>query len=124
VSGTTPPSHTSPSPVPRPPVDPDRRGRLALAVAAAVDTVGGVRRTGGPGVEVATQYPGGRVVGVRVGTDEVTVHIVAERLPLDAVAEAVQFATRLALSRLGDSRAVTVAIDDLDVASLPGGATS
>ena len=53
-------------------------------------------------------------------TDEVTVHIVAERLPLDAVAEAVRFATRLALSSLGDSRAVAVAIDDLDVASLPG----
>ena len=72
----------------RAPVDPGRRGRLALAVAAAVDTVVGVRRTGGPGVEVATQYPGGRVVGVRLGPDEVTVHIIAERLPLDTVADA------------------------------------
>ena len=59
---TTPPSPT-PGPAPRPPVDPGRRGRLALAVAAAVDSVGGVRRTGGPGVEVATQYPGGRALG-------------------------------------------------------------
>ena len=91
MSGTTPPPLHAPGPVPRPPVDPGRRGRLALAVAAAVDTVGGVRRTGGPGVEVATQYPGGRVLGVRLGTDEVTVHIVAERLPLDAVADAVRF---------------------------------
>ena len=120
MTSTTPTSN-APGRAQRPPVDPGRRGRLALAVAAAVDTVGGVRRTGGPGVEVATQYPGGRVVGVRVGTDEVTVHIVAERLPLDAVAEAVQFAIRQALSSLGDGRAAAVAIDDLHVASLSGG---
>ena len=111
MSGTTPPPH-APVPVPRPPVDPGRRGRLALAVAAAVDTVGGVRRTGGPGIEVATQYPGGRVVGVRVGTDEVTVHIVAERLPLDAVAGAVRLAARSALVSLRDSRTVAVAIEN------------
>ena len=73
---------------------------------------------------MSTQYPGGRVLGVRLGADEVSVHIVAERLPLDAVAEAVRFATRLALSSLGDSRAVAVAIEDLDVLSLPGGAIS
>ena len=124
MSGTTPPPPSSPLPVPRPPVDPGRRGRLALAVAAAVDSVGGARRTGGQGIEVSTQYPGGRVLGVRLGADEVSVHIVAERLPLDAVAEAVRFATRLALSSLGDSRAVAVAIEDLDVLSLPGGAIS
>jgi hypothetical protein len=124
VSGTTPPSHTSPSPVPRPPVDPGRRGRLALAVATAVDSVGGVRRTGGQGTEVSTQYPGGRVLGVRLATHVVTVHIVAERLPLAAVAEAVRFAARSALVSLGDSRTVAVAIEDLDVPSLPGGATS
>jgi hypothetical protein len=119
VSGTTP--GITPGPGPRPPVDPGRRGRLALAVAAAVDSVGGVRRTGGPGVEVATQYPGGRALGVRLGTDEVTVHIVAERLPLDAVADAVRLAALSALAGLGDSRAVAVSVDDLDVASLPGG---
>jgi hypothetical protein len=97
---------------------------LALAVAVAVDSVGGARRTGGQGIEVSTQYPGGRILGVRLGTDEVTVHIIAERLPLDAVAEAVRSAVRSALSGLGDSRTVAVAIEDLDVLSLPGGATS
>ena len=131
MSGTTPPPNR-PTPFAASitrgqcrdrPVDPGRRGRLALAVAAAVDAVGGVRRTGGPGVEVATQYPGGRVLGVRLGADEVTVHIVAERLPLDAVADAVRFAASSALARLGDSRAVAVSVDDLDVASLPGAST-
>ena len=102
-----------------PPVDPGRRGRLALAVAAAVDRVGGVRRTGGQGVEVATQFPGGRVVGVRLGADEVVVHIIAERFPLDIVADAVHAAVGAALAGLGDRRAVAVCIDDLDVSSMP-----
>jgi hypothetical protein len=124
VSGTTPPPGIVPGPAPRPPVDPGRRGRLALAVAAAVDSVGGVRRTGGHGVEVATQYPGGRVLGVRLGADEVTVHIVAERLPIDAVADAVRVAARSALAGLGDNRGVAVSVEDLDVLSLPGGSAS
>ena len=120
---TTPPSPT-PGPAPRPPVDPGRRGRLALAVAAAVDSVGGVRRTGGPGVEVATQYPGGRALGIRLGADEVTVHVIAERLPLDVLAEAVRFAAHSALAAHGDRRPVAVRVDDLDVMSLPGGSAS
>ena len=73
---------------------------------------------------MATQYPGGRVLGVQLGADEVTVHIIAERLPLDAVADAVRLAARSALAGLGDSRAVAVSVDDLDVASLPGGSAS
>jgi hypothetical protein len=124
VTAPTPP----PRPVPvadlAPPVDPGRRGRLALAVAAAVDSVGGVRRTAGHGVEVSTQYPGGRVLGVRLGAEAVGVHIIAERLPLEAVAEAVRSAARSALAGLGDSRAVTVAIEDLDVPSLHDGSVS
>jgi hypothetical protein len=120
VTGTTPPGPTTPGPPPGPPADPGRRGRLALAVAAAVDTVAGVRRTGGQGVEVATQYPGGRALGVRLGADGVTVHVIAERLPLDVLAESVRLAARSALAALGDSRAVAVSVDDLDVASLPG----
>jgi hypothetical protein len=101
-------------PVP-PAIDPGRRGRLALAVAAAVDTVVGVRRSGGPGVEVATQYPGGRVVGVRLGGEQIVVHIIAERLPLQTVADAVHAAVGATLAGLGDRRAVAVRIDDLDV---------
>ena len=90
-------------------------------MAAAVDTVAGVRRTGGPGVEVATQYPGGRVVGVRLGPDEVAVHLIAERFPLETVADAVHAAVGATLAELGDRRAVAVNIDDLDVTSMPGG---
>ena len=119
MTDTPPPPQTVPAP--SRPLDPGRRGRLALAVAAAVDTVVGVRRTGGPGVEVATQYPGGRVVGVRLGPDEVAVHLIAERLPLDAVADAVHAAVGATLAGLGDRRAVAVTIDDLDVPSMPGG---
>ncbi len=118
---TDPPPTPATSPTPVAPVDPGGRGRLALAVAAAVDTVVGVRRTGGPGVEVATQYPGGRVVGVRLSPDEVAVHIIAERLPLDTVADAVHAAVGATLAGLGDRRAVAVTIDDLDVSSMPGG---
>jgi hypothetical protein len=114
---------TSPSPVtsrtPRAAVDPGRRGGLALAIADAVDAVVGVRRTGGQGVEVATQYPGGRVLGVRLGADEVTVHVIAERLPLDSVADGVHAAVDATLAALGDRRAVAVRIDDLDVSSMP-----
>jgi hypothetical protein len=124
VSATTPPPNAASAAAPRPPLDPGQRGRLALAVAAEVDTVGGVRRTGGQGVEVATQYPGGRVLGVLLGPDEVSVHVIAERLPLDVLAEAVRFAARSALAAHGDSRAVAVSVDDLDVASLPGGSAS
>ena len=119
MTDAPPPPRTVPAPSPL--VDPGRRGRLALAVAAAVDTVVGVRRTGGPGVEVATQYPGGRVVGVRLGADQVTVHLIAERFPLESVADAVHAAVGAALADLGDRRAVAVTIDDLDVSSMPGG---
>ena len=102
-------------------VDPGRRGRLALAVADAVDAVVGVRRTGGQRVEVATQYPGGHVVGIRLGADEVTVHIIAERLPLDIVADAVHAAVGPVLASFGDRRKVAVCIDDLDVWPTPLG---
>ncbi len=95
------------------------RGRVALAVAAAVDEVAGVRRTGGIGVEVATQYAGGRVVGVGLSDAGVVVHVIAERLPLEPVISAVQDAARQALQSLSDPRAVNVVVDDLDVKHLP-----
>jgi hypothetical protein len=96
-----------------------RRGQLASAVAAAVDTVAGVRRTGGGGVEVATQYPGGRVVGVLLGAETVTVQVIAEQFPLIALADSVRAAVRVALSGFDDQRRVDVTIDDIDVAKLP-----
>jgi hypothetical protein len=97
------------------------RGRLALSVAAAVDQVTGVRRTGGPGVEVSTQYRGGRVVGVGLGDTEVTVHVVAEHLPLEPLISAVRDAALDALGAVSDPRGVSVVVDDLDVTRLPRG---
>lgn len=97
-----------------------KRGQLASAVAAAVDTVAGVRRSAGPGIEVATQFAGGRAVGIGLSDDTVTVHVVAERLPLDRLAEEVRSAALAALRTAGDPRPVAVSVDDLDIESLPG----
>lgn len=96
-----------------------KRGQLASVVATAVDTVAGARRTGGTGVEAATQYAGGRALGVQLGDDQVVVHLVAERLPLDGVVEDVRSAVVGALQARGDTRSVVVAIDDLDLDTSP-----
>jgi hypothetical protein len=109
-----------PDPI-RPGVLIGRRGQLATAVAAAVDAVAGARRTGGDGVEVATQYPGGRALGVQLQDRAVVVHVVAERLPLEVMVEEVRAAAVGALRAAGDHRAVVVAVDDLDLDRLPGG---
>lgn len=95
------------------------RAGLAAAVAGAVTTVPGVARLspGGP-VEVATQHAGGKVIGVSL-TDPhaVTVHLVADRLPLTVVAESARAAAQAALRTQGDGRRVDIVIDDL---VLPG----
>ena len=102
------------------PAEPDSaRGRLAWSVAAAVDQVSGVRRTGSPGVEVSTQYRDGRVLGVKLGETEVAVHVVAERLPLEPLISAVRDAARNALGAASDGRDLRVRVDDLDVRRLP-----
>jgi hypothetical protein len=98
--------------------DPGPRGRVAVAVAAAVDTVRGARRSRGVGIEVATQYRGGRTIGVRLSDDRVEVHIIAERPEVAVVAQDVHDVTRHALDALSDRRCVAVVIDDLDVVSL------
>jgi hypothetical protein len=97
------------------------RGEIALAVAAAVDATGFVRRTGGNGVEIATYYAGGKVLGVKLGGEHVTVHVVALRLPLDDTARVVHVACRHALEQLSLDWPVEVAIDDLDVDGLATG---
>lgn len=108
---------------------PGRRGELALVVAAEVDALDGVHRFGGSnvatvagvaGTEIATQYPGGRVLGVQLSPEEVVVHIVAERLPVHQAADEVVSAGRRALDAAGDSRLVAVVVDDIDVDVLPG----
>ncbi len=100
-----------------------------MAVAAQVDAIARVRRSGGPnplggsgvsGTAIATQYPGGRVLGVQLNADEVVVHIVAERLPVHQAADDAVSAGRRALDAAGDSRLIAVVVDDIDVDALPG----
>jgi hypothetical protein len=95
------------------------RGRLALAVAAAVDAVKGVRRPDDASFGPGTQYAGGKVAGIRLADDEIWVHVIAERLPLDPLVEAVRAAALTACRAAGDERPVQVAVDELDVARLP-----
>lgn len=96
------------------------RVALARAVAAGVTRVRGVARlSGGAGVEAATYHPGGKVLGVRVGQDTVTVHIVADQLPLTDLIKQVRRATMTVLAAYTDGRAVDVVVEDLDITSLP-----
>jgi len=92
-----------------------RREDLAQAVADAVTAVPGVARlTGGPGVEVATLFSGGKVVGLRLSSDPVEVHIVADRMPLPPVADEAVAAARRVLSAAGDDREVRVVVVDVE----------
>jgi hypothetical protein len=97
-----------------------RRRDLALAVAAAVDSIPGVRRTAGSSAaEVSTLYPGGRVDGVSLDEDLVMVCVVLSRLPIPPVLEEIVAAASAALKAYGDSRSVEVVVDDLDIDQLP-----
>jgi hypothetical protein len=98
-----------------------RRGDVAEALAEAVDALGLVSRTGGDGVEIATHYAGGKVLGVKLTGDRVTIHVVAERLPLGQSAEAVHATCRSVLERFALDWPVELVIDDLDVDGLPSG---
>lgn len=87
---------------------------LALAVRDAVTAVPGVRQVrAGSAVEVATQYPGGKVSGVRVSGEMVEVHVVVGRLPLQPVVGQARAAARAVLDRYGDPRPVTVVVVDV-----------
>ena len=92
---------------------------VARAVAEAALGVPGVAALSpGPGVEVSTQFSGGKVLGVRLVGDEVSVRITADRVPLPPVANQVSVAVRRVLSAMGDNRPVTVFIDDVTPAAL------
>ena len=96
------------------------RAVLAAAVASALARVPGVARLSpGPGVEVATQFAGGKVVGVAVRDDAVVAHLVIDRLPLDQVARAARAAAEAALADLGVARRLDLVIDDVDLDHLP-----
>jgi hypothetical protein len=92
---------------------------VARAVADAALAVPGVAGLSpGRGIEVSTQFAGGKVIGVRFTGDGVTVAIVADRVPLPRVAGDVTASVRLVLSAMGDGRPVTVVIDDVLPAAL------
>lgn len=95
--------------------------RLASTVRDAVLAVPGVARlTPGEPVEAATQFAGGKVVGVRLG-DPVEVHVAVDQLPIAPLAERVRDAVRAVLAHDGDDRPVEVIVDDLDLRSLTSG---
>jgi hypothetical protein len=103
-----------------PAADPGSRGRLAQLVATAVDDVAGVRRSSGTGVEVATQFRGGRVLGFRVAPERVTVSIVAKDVRVRDAADRVHDSVSRALLVAGQRRRVTVIVEDIDVALVVG----
>jgi hypothetical protein len=96
------------------------RAVLAAAVATALARVPGVARLSpGTGVEVATQFAGGKVVGVAVRDDAVVAHLVVDRLPVDQVARAARMAGEAALADLGVARRLDLVIDDIELDRLP-----
>jgi hypothetical protein len=96
------------------------RAVLAAAVATALAQVPGVARLSpGTGVEVATQFAGGKVVGVGVRDDAVVAYLVVDRVPLDQVARAARVAGEAALADLGVARRLDLVIEDVDLDHLP-----
>lgn len=93
----------------------DDRGALARAVAAAVGAVPGISRlVSGPGVPVATQYPGGQVVGVGLRPTAVSVHVAVDQLPMEPVITQVVDVVSAVLSEAGDRRRVEVVVEDVE----------
>jgi len=91
-----------------------RREDVAQAVADAVLAVPGVAGLSpGTGVEVSTQFSGGKVIGVRLTGDDVEVHIIADRSPLPLVGDEAAEAARRVLTATGDDRPVVVVVDDI-----------
>lgn len=94
-------------------------GVLARAVAGASTLVRGVSRlVGGTGVEAATYYPGGKVVGVVLAPDVVRVHCVVGRLPLVPVADTLLKMVGAVLTEAGDARPVQVVVEDVEASAL------
>lgn len=74
---------------------------------------GVARLSAGGAIEIATQFAGGKVLGVLLTPSAVKVHVVVDRVPVPAVAAAAGEAARLALARLDDRRPVDVVVDDI-----------
>jgi len=96
------------------------RAVLAQRIAERVVRTPGVARLSpGAGVEVATQYARGKVTGVAVSEEKVSVHIVANQLPLAPVIERAQATIQAVLHEVNEERSVEVVVEDLERASLP-----
>jgi hypothetical protein len=94
---------------------------VADAVARAVARASGVAWlwSGDGVIEIDTQFPGGMVVGVLVGDEAVTVHLVIDRLPIaDGVADARATGERV-LARLGVPLRLDLVVDDVHLDRLP-----
>lgn len=95
------------------------RAALAKAIAETVGAVPGVARLSPGGVvEVATQFAGGKVVGVLLTPTTVRVHVVVDRVPVPVVAAAAGEAVRAVLVGLADPRAVDVVVDDIELSAV------
>jgi hypothetical protein len=93
---------------------------LVRAVAACVSSLPGVAcLTGGPGVEAATYYRGGKVVGVVVRDGRMSVHLVANALPIQKVVADVREAITGFLRDQDHGFAVEIVVEDLEVDQLP-----
>jgi hypothetical protein len=91
-----------------------RREDVARSVAEAVTAIPGVAGLSpGTGVEVSTQFSGGKVVGVRLNGEKVEIHIRADRVPLPPIADEAVVAARRVLAAVGDDRPVLVVVDDV-----------
>jgi hypothetical protein len=96
------------------------RGAIARAIAAGVANVPGVARLDpGTGVEVATQYAGGKVPGVAVRPDRIVVRVVLDRLPVAPVADHAHMVAQTVLRAVGWSRPVELVVADVDLDHLP-----
>ncbi|WP_422769648.1 hypothetical protein ACN28C_23280 [Plantactinospora sp. WMMC1484] len=88
---------------------------VATRVRDAVLLVPGVAGlTAGSGIEAATQFPGGKIVGVRLG-DPVEVHVEVGPVPIVPVAEQIQAAVRGVLESFGREASVEVIVEDIDL---------
>jgi hypothetical protein len=101
------------------------RGAVARAIAAGVASVPGVRRLHpGRGVEAATQYPGGKVVGVELGARRLRVHVVLDLLPVGPVVRRVHAVAGTVLRAAGLPLPVEVVVEDLDGGALQAAASA
>lgn len=98
-----------------------QRGRIATAIAASVDMVPGIQRS--KSLMRSTLYPGGRIDGVVLSAQLVTVHILIDPSrygdDLRRIGGSAARAAEEALHALGDERPVAVRIDDFLPAPSP-----